>query len=56
MEPRPRGVACPLSQGEPYYLASAFKNDEVFKHLKVGDRILNPVIDFSGGSPRPEKA
>ncbi len=45
----PVGVACPLSQGEPYYLAAAYKNDEVFKHLKVGDRILNPVIDFSGG-------
>ncbi|MBA4396908.1 MAG: activase, partial [Syntrophus sp. (in: bacteria)] len=45
----PVGVACPLSQGEPYYLAAAYKNDEAFKRLKAGNRILNPVIDFSGG-------
>jgi predicted CoA-substrate-specific enzyme activase len=43
------GVACPLSQGEPYYLAAAYKNDEAFRRLKAGNRILNPVIDFSGG-------
>ncbi len=45
----PVGVACPLSQGEPYYLAAAYKNNEAFKRLKAGSRILNPVIDFSGG-------
>ena len=42
-------MTCPLSQGEPFYLAAAYKNSEVFKHLKAGDRILNPVIDFSSG-------
>ena len=43
------GVACPLSQGEPYYLASAFKDDDVYRHLAESGRILNPVIDFSDG-------
>ncbi len=44
-----RGVTCPLSQGEPFYLASSFKDLETYKNLKTKGRILNPVIDFSGG-------
>ena len=43
------GVTCPISQGEPFYLNTAFKNHEVYKDLKAKGRILSPVIDFSGG-------
>jgi len=42
-------VTCPLSQGEPFYLNTAFKNHEVYKDLKAKGRVLSPVIDFSGG-------
>jgi len=45
----PNGVACPLSQGEPYYLAPAFKDYDIYQRLKEKDRILKPVIDFSSG-------
>ena len=48
-------VTCPLSQGEPFYLASAYKSNETYKRLKEKGRILNPVIDFSEGYPRAEK-
>ncbi len=44
-----KGVTCPLLQGEPFYLASSFKDHETYKSLKAKGRILNPVIDFSGG-------
>ena len=44
-----RGVTCPLSQGEPFYLASSFKDLETYKNLKAKERILTPAIDFSGG-------
>ena len=40
---------CPLSQGEPYYLAAAFKDHETYQELKERGRILSPVIDFSEG-------
>ncbi|MCD6486501.1 MAG: activase [Syntrophobacterales bacterium] len=43
------GVTCPLSQGEPFYLNTAFKNHKIYKNLKTRGRILSPVIDFSGG-------
>ncbi len=43
------GVTCPLSQGEPFYLNTAFKDHKVYKNLKAKGRILSPVIDFSGG-------
>ena len=42
-------TTCPLSQGEPYYLASAFKDHETYHNLKTKKRILSPVIDFSKG-------
>jgi predicted CoA-substrate-specific enzyme activase len=51
----PVGVTCPLSQGEPYYLAAAYKNNETYKRLKEKGRILNPVIDYSDGFPQAEK-
>ncbi len=44
-----KGVTCPLSQSEPFYLNTAFKNHEVYKNLKAQGRVLSPVIDFSGG-------
>lgn len=43
------GTTCPLSQGEPYYLSAAFKDNPVFAGLKKQKRILMPVLDFSGG-------
>ena len=49
------GVTCPLSQGEPFYLASAFKDHEVFRVLKKSRRILNPIIDFSRGLETAER-
>jgi len=52
----PVSVTCPLSQGEPFYLAAAYKNSEVFKRLKAGDRILNPVVDFSSGYTQAGKS
>jgi predicted nucleotide-binding protein (sugar kinase/HSP70/actin superfamily) len=44
-----KGITCPLSQGEPYYLSSAFKDLEIFGKLKEEGKIIMPVIDFSGG-------
>jgi len=51
-----RGATCPLSQGEPFYLNTAFKNHEVYKDLKAKGRIMSPVIDFSGGYKPAESA
>jgi len=44
-----KSITCPLSQGEPYYLSSAFKDHGVFKNLKENGKVMTPVIDFSGG-------
>ncbi len=44
-----RSIACPISQAEPYYLRSAFKDHRHFQRLLQNDRILSPVIDFSQG-------
>jgi len=44
-----KSSTCPISQGEPYYLASAFKTHETFRELRRNKRIQMPVIDFSGG-------
>ncbi len=49
-----RCSTCPISQGEPYYLASAFKDHEIYSKLKKNDRILSPVIDFSQGYDNAE--
>ena len=51
-----KGVTCPLSQGEPFYLNTAFKNHEVYKNLKAKGRVLSPIIDFSGGYKPAEPA
>ena len=47
-------ITCPISQGEPYYLASAFKDHETYQDLKTKKRILSPVIDFSKGYKQAE--
>ncbi|MCX7981358.1 MAG: acyl-CoA dehydratase activase [Syntrophales bacterium] len=44
-----RSNTCPLSQGEPYYLRSAFKNDETLASLQKEGRVFTPVLDFSAG-------
>ncbi len=44
-----KGVACVLSQGEPYYLKA------VFPRLR-SPRVLSPVLDFSRGWRSAEKA
>ena len=43
------GVTCPLVQGEPYYLRTAFPQ------LKKEIQVLSPVLDFSGGYGEQEK-
>lgn len=40
---------CPLSQGEPYYLRSAFKHEAPFVPYMKQGRILSPIVDFSLG-------
>jgi predicted CoA-substrate-specific enzyme activase len=50
-----RSSTCPILQGEPYYLASAFKDHETFRELRRKGRILRPVIDFSGGFEAAEE-
>ena len=42
-------VTCPLVQGEPYYLQSAFKE------LR-GRNVLSPILDFSKGFEQAEEA
>jgi len=44
-----QSTTCPLSQGEPYYLTSAFKDQETFRELISKKKVIKPVIDFSGG-------
>jgi len=44
-----KSITCPLSQGEPYYLGTAFKDHPAYLVLKKSGRILSPVIDFSKG-------
>ncbi len=42
-------ITCPLSQGEPYYLRSAFQQ------LRDDKKVLTPVLDFSSGYESQEK-
>ncbi|MGO9215285.1 MAG: acyl-CoA dehydratase activase, partial [Syntrophales bacterium] len=49
-----RGITCPLSQGEPYYLSSAFKDSETLRNLSEERKIITPVIDFSKGYEKAE--
>ncbi len=44
-----RNVTCPISQAEPYYLRSAFRDHDGFRRLMESGRILSPIIDFSRG-------
>jgi len=44
-----KGITCPLSQGEPYYLSSAFKDMDPYETRKANSKVITPVIDFSRG-------
>jgi predicted CoA-substrate-specific enzyme activase len=44
-----KSITCPLSQGEPYYLGTAYKDHPAYLALKKAGRILSPVIDFAKG-------
>ncbi|MDO8721872.1 MAG: acyl-CoA dehydratase activase [Syntrophales bacterium] len=43
-------LTCPFTQGEPYYLATAFKDNEVLKDLQKQGKVFKPVLDFSHGN------
>jgi predicted CoA-substrate-specific enzyme activase len=49
-------TVCPVAQGEPYYLSSAFKDHDGFRSMKREGRILAPIIDFSGGFEKAMEA
>jgi predicted CoA-substrate-specific enzyme activase len=49
-----QSITCPLSQGEPYYLSSAFKDHVKFRHMMEERKIMLPVIDFSKGYEEAE--
>ncbi len=51
-----QSTTCPLLQGEPYYLSSAFKDLEIYKNLKEKGNVMTPVVDFSGGYEAAEDA
>jgi predicted CoA-substrate-specific enzyme activase len=51
-----KSITCPISQGEPYYLGTAFKDQAAYRALKNAGRILSPVIDFSRGYAAEEEA
>ena len=51
-----KSITCPISQGEPYYLGTAFKDHAAYRALKKAGRILSPVIDFSKGYAAAEDA
>ncbi|MFZ3115745.1 MAG: acyl-CoA dehydratase activase [Syntrophales bacterium] len=43
------GTVCPLSQGEPYYLTVANKENETMAGLRNRKKVLKPVLDFTRG-------
>jgi predicted CoA-substrate-specific enzyme activase len=47
---------CPISQGEPYWLATAYKDNKTYQHIKEKGRVLSPVIDFDKKDKEVEKA
>ena len=44
----PRSVVCPLLQGEPYYLQTAFR-EEIDALKAKGTKILTPLLDLTKG-------
>ncbi|MCG6536244.1 MAG: acyl-CoA dehydratase activase-related protein, partial [Syntrophales bacterium LBB04] len=42
-------TTCPFTQGEPYFLSIAFKDNEALTKLQKQERPLKPVLDFSRG-------
>lgn len=51
-----KSITCPISQGEPYWLGTAFKDHPAWRALKRDGRILSPVIDFSKGHAAVQEA
>ena len=49
-----QGITCPLSQGEPYYLSSAFKDMKLLGKLIKEGKVITPVVDFSAGFEKAE--
>ena len=49
-----QSITCPLSQGEPYYLSSAFKDVKLLRKLRKEGKVITPVIDFSRGYEKAE--
>lgn len=47
-------TTCPIAQGEPYYLASAFGDHPWLRGLCESGRFLRPVLDLSGGGALAE--
>ncbi len=47
-------LACPLVQGETFYLRTTFKN-ELKKFTERGGKILTPLIDFTEGLKKVKK-
>jgi len=50
------GTICPISQAEPYYLSSTFRDVNAFRRLKEGGSVLQPVLDFSQGYDTAQEA
>ncbi len=51
-----RSITCPVTQAEPYVLATAFGDHPVFRRLQAEKRVLSPLLDFSGGWGSAEEA
>lgn len=52
---RESSSTCPVSQAEPYYIKTAFKDKGCLNDLKVKGRVLSPVLDFSTGLENSRK-
>ena len=52
----PRSTTCPVTQAEPYVLATAFGEHPVFRRLQSEKRVLSPLLDFTKGWAGAEEA
>ncbi len=50
-----RGITCPISQAEAYYLASAFREHPVYRRLKERGAVLSPVVRWVDGFDAAEE-
>lgn len=51
-----KSTACPISQAEPYFLRSAFKDHPGFAEKLSAGRVVSPVLDLSQGCEGPKPA